>query len=214
MPVSGDEDVVVRELDVYINDSIDLFLMQYMLRSAHAPAPNIKHAQFKPKHKILEVYTEHPAKRDGHLKLTSSVVPHKAQLGVAILSEDGLHITPLQEVLQMRPDFKNVPPGRGDESNAHAATGVGNEDDEEEERSQRPVVQQVLLKKKESDRAQSARVQSFAYLQTQEENEAFRKLATYNMDESEQMFERMYYEEKAAGDAEGDTGAAMAMEEA
>jgi hypothetical protein len=97
----GEEDVVVRELDVYLNDNIDLYLMQYVLRPAHAPAPNIKHAEYKPKHKILEVYTEHHAKRDGHLKLCSTVAPHKAQLGVAILSEDGLHITPLQDVLPL-----------------------------------------------------------------------------------------------------------------
>lgn len=93
--VDGGEDKVVRELDVYLNDNIDLFLMQYVLRPDHAPPPNIKHAEFKPKHQILEVYTDHHAKKDARLKLCSSVVPHKAQLGVAILSEDGLHINPL-----------------------------------------------------------------------------------------------------------------------
>jgi hypothetical protein len=66
------------------------------------------------------------------------------------------------------------------------------------------VLQQVLLKKKESDRAQSARVQSYAHLLAQEENEPFRKLITYNTEESEHMFERMFYQEKDAGEGEGE----------
>jgi hypothetical protein len=41
-------------------------------------------------------------------------------------------------------------------------------------------------------------------LQSQEENEPFRKLNTYGVEESEQMFERMYYQEKVTGDEEGE----------
>ncbi len=200
MSHSGDDDVVVRELDVYLADNLDLYLLQYMLRPAYAPAPNVKHAQFKPKHKVLEIFTEHDAKRNGLLKLTSSQTQHKAQIGVAILSEDGLHISPVQGVLQMRPDFKNIPANRSEDV-ANAFGEGANEDDEDDERNARPVLQQVLLKKKESDRAQSARVQSYAHLQSQEESEPFRKLATYSMTESEGIFNKMYYQDKEVRDA-------------
>ena len=190
--IDDEEDTVVRELDVFILDQVDLYLLQYMLRAENAPPPTLKHAQFKPKHKTLEVFTEHAAKVNGHLKLTSSSVASKTTLGVAVLSDDALHISPLQEVLQMRPIFRNLPNMRAEES-----TGDGNDSEDEEERNNRPVMQQVLLKKKESDRAQSARVQSYSHLVTQEENEAFRKLDTYGIEDSYHIFERMYYQEQA-----------------
>jgi DNA-directed RNA polymerase-3 subunit RPC5 len=198
MPAGAEEDdVVVREMDVYVSDQVDLYLLQYTLRPANAPPLDVKHAQFKPKHKVLEVFAEHDAKRTGLLKLASSSVSSKTSLGIAVLSDDAIHITPLQEVLQMRPVFRNLPnSNRGEEQ---GADGSGTDEDEEQRNSsQRPVLQQVLLKKKESDRAQSARVQSYSHLIAQEENEAFRKLDTYSIEESQVIFDRMYALEEPA----------------
>jgi len=195
------DDEIVREIDVFLTDAQGLYCLQYPLRPANAPPLNLAEGFFKPKHKVLEVHAEHRAKHDVFLKLSSTLVPKRAGLGVGVLNAEGLHVSPVEEVLQLRPIFRNIPMQRNDNP-------IGHDNDSDEEASNRsgaPQPQQVLLKKKESDRAVSARAQSYSHLAAQEENEPFVKLMPYGVEESEHKFEQLYYdplaEEKAAAAA-------------
>ena len=209
---SSATDEVVREIDVFITDAEGLYCLQYPLRPAHAPPLNLAEGFFKPKHRVLELHAEHRAKHDGFLKLSSTLVPTRSGLGVGVLNAQGLHISPVAEVLQMRPIFRNIPMQRNDDPNAQD----NHSDDEASNRAAAPQPQQVLLKKKESDRAVSARAQSYSHLAAQEENEPFVKLLPYSVEESEHQFEKLYYDplakEKVAAQAAADKERNEAME--
>jgi len=190
----GEEDFVVRELDVYLCEDAELYLLQFPLRPVFAPHPEVKSARWKNAHQVLEVNMSHPAMREP-LKLCSTTVAQGANLGIGVLKNDALHITPLREVLQMRPSFKHLTPVK---STDVGGAGGAPSDEDEEEVEQRPVLQRVgLLKKKESDRAQSARVQSYSHLQAQEEGEPWMYLQTHAVDspESDLAFGPLYYDD-------------------
>lgn len=215
MAVSLKEDKVLREMDVFVTDRPNLYLMQFPLRPSNAPEISICDAKFKPRHKILELNCNHAAKmnRNGNddlLKLSSTVVPtNSISLGVGVMNHDGLHISPIQDVLQLRPVFKNIP-------NHVLMNNKDNKDNDDEGHvldmdginagagAAINSPQAVLLKKKESDRAASARTQSYSHLAAQEEMEHFIKLDTYNINDSQFEFDNFYYDKSS--DTETGTG--------
>lgn len=186
--ISDRKDKVVCEMDVFFTDAESLYCLQYPLRPTAAPPLQLEEAYFKPKHKVLEVHANHAACLDGPLKLSSTVVPNNTNLGVAVINEKGLHISPVSDVLQLRPVFRNIPGMRGDDPNT---TDKVSDDDE----PVRNAPQQVLLKKKESDRAASARVQSYAHVAALEEGEPFVHLEPCTVERDNVVFEALYYKE-------------------
>jgi hypothetical protein len=73
--------------------------------------------------------------------------------------------------MQMRPSFSALRPHE-------EATDAFSDDEGDEEGSSAPI-QQVHMRRKESDRAEASRMQSFSYIQSQEEAEAWKPLDVY-----------------------------------
>ena len=180
-------DEVVREVDVYLTEDLSLYLLQFPLKPVYADSIDISSARIKPQHKKIELDVplvlpeNYPREslRDipKSQKYQSSTVAHDVCLGAAIIKDNNMYITPIQNVLQLRPSFKNMQSFRGevveqmDEDQPEGEFGGDGGDGE--------GMQQVQLKRKESERAQSARIQSFAYIQAQEEQEAWRELEVH-----------------------------------
>ncbi len=177
-----DEDEVVREIDVYITENLDLYLTQFPLKPVYADQVDIKTAIFKPNHKKLELTIPYSSEAlrafENHgsgakyQKYVSSAVAQNICLGAAVISNNAMHITPIKSVLQLRPSFKNL-----------QTKGETTEEMFDEEKEGNPEadgtadgLQHVQLKRKESDRAQSQRTQSYTFLQSQEESEAWYSL--------------------------------------
>jgi len=172
--------------------------------------PDIVAAKFKPRHRKLQIQlpVTIPSRTDDgedgdhpNQTMVSSKLPHKTGMGVAVIRDGAMHITPLSEVLQMRPSFRNIPHNREDMSE-----GSDSEEDEDRDadRETKPALEQVSMKRKENERWQQARLQSFSYLQAREANEPWQKLqihafnsATsneqvdllYNSDETKSVFQ-------------------------
>ena len=118
------DDPVVRELDVFVTDAaaLDAFLLQFPLKPEFAGTtlpPEIPVARFKKQFKKLEVEipfassstqrNKPPIKQIFH----SATVARSTCLAAGIIHNGAMHITPFQDVLQMRPTFKSKQqPGR------------------------------------------------------------------------------------------------------
>jgi hypothetical protein len=85
---SGEEDVVVRELDVCVSSALDLYLLQLPLKPCYIDTPNIYEAKMKPNSKVLEVVGD-----DTIPKLSSTSVTPRTSLGLGIVKNNKLHIT-------------------------------------------------------------------------------------------------------------------------
>jgi DNA-directed RNA polymerase-3 subunit RPC5 len=176
------QDEVVREIDVFVTDSVPLFLLQFPLKPVYADSIDISAAKFKPVHKKMEldvpflVPESYPRENIANVpktqKFQSSVVAQEACLGAGIVKDNTMYITPIQSVLQLRPSFKNMLSSRAeiteqmddDVPDAEPAEGEGD------------GLQQVTLKRKESEKAQSSRIQSYSYLKAQEDHEQWKEL--------------------------------------
>lgn len=101
-----ENDEVIRELDVYVNDKLELYLLQFPLKPCYIhPPPEFKSAKYKPENRKLEL--------DGGASMpcmVSSTLPNTTQignnLGIGVIRDNALHITPLQDILQLRPSFE------------------------------------------------------------------------------------------------------------
>jgi hypothetical protein len=177
-----EEDEVLRELDVYISDNLDLFLAQFPLKPVYADPIAINSAKCKPFHNKFElevpyskaVISTFDANKNSVSSqlLTSSVVAQRTSLGAGVIKDNIMYITPISSVVQFRPSFKNIQSREiiEDEEEIHSEVVKGSEE-----------LKQVQLKRKETERAQSTRVQSYSHIQSQEELEPWQKLAVYDI---------------------------------
>ena len=177
---SGGDDDIIRELDVYITDSaLDIFLLQFPLRPIYAEPPHIQAARFKPNHKRIEVEipfnSNNPAMGGDHgqinQKFHSATVARGTCLAAAVIRDGAMHMTYLQEVLQLRPSFKSM--------QTHAWENVESMSDDEREIVKETPVEQIQMKRRESESNQSARTQSYAHLQMEEEKEQWHRLQVH-----------------------------------
>jgi hypothetical protein len=83
-----------------------------------------------------------------------------------------LHITPLEDVLQIRPSFKTLHNNSNWES-------VEDLSDDEGREAKSEKVEQIRMKRRENDKTQSAKSISFMSMRAQEDNEAFQRLKVY-----------------------------------
>ena len=207
MDDDDDDDPVVREVDVWVTEpaeGLDLYALQFPLRSAYGPAPNIREARVKPQNEILELSVQHAAV-DDDLRMLSTKVSQGANLGVAVLRGNSLYIAPLKEVLQLRPAFEPaaVPNLSGTPPNLVSSPGQGGGDSSDEEGSDgepgagaagKPTLQKVVLQKRESERAQFMRLHSFAHHKASEDSEIFQRLECHPISslESQQAFDEAF----------------------
>lgn len=197
--MSYNDDDVVREIDVYITEDLDLYLTQFPLKPVYADQVEINSAIFKPKHKKLELdvpyssealrsFENHPDVK--HQKYVSSIVAQNICLGAGVIHNNALHITPITSVLQMRPSFKNL------QSRGESVEDIIDDEHEGPEiASADSGLQHVQLKRKESERAQSARTQSYTYIQAQEDQEPWYSLKVHEIGSgpSDAKFGEMYH---------------------
>lgn len=185
--IMDEDDEIVRELDVYLTDNdMDLFLLQFPLRPIyHEPPTNIANIQYKPGHKRLELSIPYPEEivdnqiqynREDMQKILSSNIRQNAALCIGLVRDNALHLTPVDEILQLRPTFQNI------KSYDETIESFIDDDDPEKIKSENePKIQQVQLKRKESERAQMTRRQSYGHMQSLEESEPWIKLTHYEI---------------------------------
>ncbi|PWA84253.1 SIN-like family protein [Artemisia annua] len=123
----GDEDEVVREIDVYFNSSVDsdskLYVLQYPLRPSWRPyelEERCEQVRVKPKTSEVEVEmsvqvdSENYDDVDGDKALPKQVLSSAWQpqtataYAVGILTRNELHLNPVHTVVQLRPSMKHL----------------------------------------------------------------------------------------------------------
>lgn len=195
MDADDDDEEVVREIDLYLTDELNLYLLQFPLRPVYQDPVDISAAKFKPNHKILEL--DVPFTREAKKsfesqkdippaqKYISSAVAQTVVLGAGIIHNNAMHISPVNAVLQMRPTAKIY------KRNVDSIEDM--EDDvPDESKSKEEGLQQVRMKKKESDKAQSMRMQSYSFLQSQEELESWLPLTVHGIGEKISEFNKQH----------------------
>ena len=197
--LGSDQTMCVREMDVYLTGDeardLDLYVLQFPLRPQYAPPPEVTDASFKPTCEILDMGVIHNAVEEP-LRLLSTKVAQGANLGIGVIREGALHISPLKEVLQMRPSFATIAT-RGSRTYQGETNASDDEESDEENgpatREARPALQKVMMHKKESERAITARLQSYSYFKAQEDGELAQRLQVHPIDsaQSSKMFGKL-----------------------
>jgi hypothetical protein len=191
-----DEDPVVREIDVYISPELasTAALVQYPLRPSSfvvGGKPNTKFhpsaARTKPRHSMLELdyavpvstghYSYHDVEEiDGTRTFSSTAVPISTHMALGKLDDKGdrLDLIPLHTVLQMRPTFSHI--DAVDPQQVAAAEQKAAEAQAAQQQQAAAGTKPLLFKRKESDRAATARRQSFAHLKSEQDAEEWIEL--------------------------------------
>ena len=189
-------DPVVREIDVYISPELasTIALVQYPLRPSTfvvGGKPNTKFrpaaARTKPRHSMLELEYAVPAS-SGHYSyhdveelhgtrtFASTAVPISTHMALGKLDDTGdrLDLIPLHTVLQMRPTFSHI--DAVDPQQVAAAEQKAAEAQAAQQQQAAAGTKPLLFKRKESDRAATARRQSFAHLKSEQDAEEWIEL--------------------------------------
>ena len=195
------DDPVVREIDVYISPELagTAALVQYPLRpssfvvggkpSKFQPSA----ARTKPRHSMLELdyavpassghYSYHDVEElDGTRTFASTAVPVSTHMALGKLDDTGdrLDLIPLQTVLQMRPTFSHI--DAIDPQQVAAAEQKAAEAQAAQQQQAAAGTKPLLFKRKESDRAATARRQSFAHLKSEQDAEEWIELQVESAD--------------------------------
>jgi DNA-directed RNA polymerase-3 subunit RPC5 len=193
------DDKVVAELDVFVCNHLKelnskLVLLQHPLRPTWRPYENSADtaARFKPLANRLELtipfnHQEGPnynpdveeAKKAGALTLRSTAVDSaNTSLAVGVIKDGALLLLPVDHAYQMRPQLQHLDT---------AAAGAGGKDETDEEMEEagaevKPELTalEVQIKRRETERQVAARQRSYAYLQQQEETEAWKPLEVHS----------------------------------
>lgn len=194
--IEYEHDEVIREINVYgVDNLLNLYLLQFPLKPIYSEPPKeISNVKFKPKHKILEFEIPYPNGMNSSIpiatnqKYHSSTIRHETNIGIGVMRNNELHITALDEICQMRPNFQFI----------RYQNDIEREIDENEDndemydgiKQEEPIMTQVQLKRKESERAQTTRIQSYGHLHTQVESEAWKRLEFHDINSEESIFQR------------------------
>ena len=178
-----DDDDIIREMDVYVsNNHLNTYLLQFPTKPVYSDAPDIVNAKIKPKHQKLHLEISLSSKNTKYVQpYISSKLTQRASLGVGVIHNGSMYVTPLSQLLQMRPSFEHIP-SKKDYDNNNADDRYEYDDDDDFKRKDQ---ERVGLQKKESDRSQEARLKSYQYQQTQEDNEPYQQLKVFHIDSPE-----------------------------
>jgi hypothetical protein len=179
-----DDDEIIREIDVYIsNNHLNTYLLQFPTKPVYSDAPDITNAKIKPKHQKLNIDISLSSKNAKYVQpYISSKLAQRASLGVGVIHEGAMYVTPLSQVLQMKPSFEHIPSKKDDDDKDEERYEYDDDDDYKKKDQEK-----VGLQKKESDRSQVARLKSYQYQQTQEDNEPYQKLRVCQIDSNESL---------------------------
>jgi hypothetical protein len=193
MTADDEDDEVIREIDVFVTDAtFPLYLAQFPLKPVYASPPVVKSAKYKQNHHMVELQVPYASNvlkafdnsmsNDNEQKFMSTLVETSNALATGFIAADCLYISPIDNVLQLRPSAKQS----NGMTKLEALEFTQDLDAYEEEEAlaqgtleKTDTVQQVQLKRKESERAQSARLQSYSYLKQQEESEPWRGMKVH-----------------------------------
>lgn len=129
-----DDNVVIRELDVYVSDTLALYLLQLPLKPCYCDPPEIYAAKFKPNNRVLEVEGDRTIP-----KLISSTTMTNAALGVGVIRDNAMHITPVRDVLLLRPSFDVL------KARDEYVEDMSESDEEDASRDKAPTLEQVCV---------------------------------------------------------------------
>lgn len=101
---TDDNNDVVRELDVYLTNKIDLFLLQLPLKPCYVDPPEVVSARYKPENRLLELQGDSSIPYLHSSKLSNK----KSNLAVGVIKNNEMHITSIQDVFQLRPSFQHL----------------------------------------------------------------------------------------------------------
>ena len=180
-----DDDEIIREIDIYVSNSdLNTYLLQFPTKPVYSDVPDIINAKFKPKHQKLNVEILSSSSKNKYTQpYISSKLSQRASLGVGIMNNGSMYVTPLSQILQMRPSFEHIPSKKDQEDNNN--NDDKNDIDEDDDEYKKKDQEKVGLQKKESDRSQEARLKSYQYQQTQQDNEPYQKLKNFQIDSNE-----------------------------
>ena len=184
-------DEVVREMDVYLTESMGgesalaCSLLQFPLRPVYTDIPVIEDCLYKPVNKVMqfEVVSANDVMSISQLHSSALIAP-SSNLCCGVIRDNALHITPLDNVFQIRPSFENV---TFDTDVVEAPL--------KEKAEANISVQQVHVKPKESERTRAMKEQSYAYLKKRMDEESFQPLHVSPVDSEDSIasLSRFYY---------------------
>lgn len=183
----NNDDEIIREIDIFVSSSdLNTYLLQFPTKAVYSDIPDIINAKFKPKHQKLNLDVSLSSK-NGHYTqpYTSSKLSQRASLGVGIMNNGSMYVTPLSQILQMRPSFEHIPSKKDQDVDNNNNDEKNDIDEDDDDMPKKKDQEKVGLQKKESDRSQEARLKSYQYQQTQQDNEPYQKLKIFNIDSNE-----------------------------
>lgn len=198
-----EEDEVIRELDVFVNNDMLLYLAQFPLKPVYSEPIDVQTAKFKPNHHKIEISAPYPPSiRKAILatekastasevltqKFVSSEIEQSNTLMTGFIQNNQLFLSSIDHVLQFHPlmnqEHANIKVELleadteydkiGEEESG--AMGGGNSSSNAGGGENAKSIQ---LKRKESEKAQNARLQSYSYLKQQEDAEPWINLKPY-----------------------------------
>ena len=191
--MSGEEDLVVRELDVYLadskpaNDGPGLVLLQYPVRSKARGEEAFTVARLRPKNQMLELGVpavdagphydaEAPDRMQLYTrKLASSRVRPATNYAVGTLDGGALYLAPLRTTYQMRPSFAYVD---ADTDDAHV------DDRGQSATAPAPKLQAVSIKRAPTSREVAIQRTSYAFKRQEQDAEPWHELAIAHREHS------------------------------
>ncbi|KAM9971212.1 hypothetical protein ACTFIW_011188 [Dictyostelium discoideum] len=114
-----EEDYVIHEIPVYLSQSLSdyLYLFQYPLRQPWRPydMSKLEELRIKPKQQKVEMdlsidpdsdnYNPDAQTKTTKYTLSSTTVSHRTNYAIGLMKSNELHLTPLQSIIQLRPQF-------------------------------------------------------------------------------------------------------------
>ncbi|GAB4814270.1 hypothetical protein N2152v2_001316 [Parachlorella kessleri] len=195
---SPQADRVVRELDVYVaNGVLGAGTQMYLLQSPLRPPwrsyqeEGLEKVRLKPKVKKLQCEARldtgsrnynsnvENSRQIKTIALQSSRVDMRAQLAGAYIEQDALILFPIDEAMQLRPNMAYLDKEK-EAANGGKKGQEGLAEDEKVTPELMPL--QVQVKRRETEHQQQARLRSYAYLQQQEEQDAWVDLRYHGED--------------------------------
>ena len=159
--------------------------MQFPLRPKCADVPAIDHARFKPRHKKLELSVPYDADIIGNddtmsagtsQKFVSTALHETPFMAIGVIRDGALHLTSVEDVLQIRPSFDGIRRGEITED-------MEDSDDEGQAEtapdSKKKTLQQVHIHRKESERTEYSRLNSYTSVRSREEAEPWVEMAVH-----------------------------------
>ena len=192
----SEEDPVVRELDVYLNRDLDLWLLQFPLRPSYLDQSgfvDIKDAKVKPKNGLMELGVKY-SDDDTKLTMNGTSVAESISLGIGKVRDECLHITPIKNIQQMRPSTSNFASGEEGHGKIMSNIDLGSGNYHLSGESDGENAGYMPVGRKSEAMTGSIRQNSYLNFRREQDKEPFTKLKTYPIGsaQSKEHFKPLY----------------------